>query len=67
MSESASRETIPGKASRTALPALVSDEDGDDSGKFVPKIRLNGDKHSEPNNKITTVNFEFGDSKRKCF
>ena len=42
-----------------------NDEDDDDSGRLVPETRLNGDDHVELNNKFTTVNFEFGDSKRK--
>ena len=42
-----------------------NDEDDDDSGRLFPEIRLDGVDHFELNNKFTTVNFEFGDSKRK--
>ena len=42
-----------------------NDEDDDDSGRLVPEIRLDGVDHVELNNKFTTVNFEFGNSKQK--
>ena len=60
MSEPAGRGAIPGKASWTALPTLVSDSDSGDGNKVVSEIRINCDDYFKLNDTNISGNFESG-------